>query len=81
MYGIATNGGDQALYAAAPTRAKADALLDSRLKAPFTGDANDHVYQWDASRDYDPSPGLQRIQAYVIGSIRPTTSAIRLSWA
>jgi homoserine O-acetyltransferase len=66
MYGIATNGGDQALYAAAPTRAKADALLDSRLKAPFTGDANDHVYQWDASRDYDPSPGLQRIQAYVM---------------
>jgi len=45
MYGIATNGGDQALYAAAPTRAKADALLDSRLKAPFTGDANDHVYK------------------------------------
>jgi len=66
MYGVATNGGDQALYAAAPTRAKADALLDSRLKAPFTGDANDHVYQWDASRDYDPSPGLQRIQAYVM---------------
>ena len=66
MYGVATNGGDQALYAAAPTRAKADALLDARLKASFTGDANDHVYQWDASRDYDPSPGLQRIQAYVM---------------
>lgn len=66
MYGVATNGGDQALYAAAPTRAKADALLDARLKASFTGDANDPGYQWDASRDYDPSPGLQRIQAYVM---------------
>jgi homoserine O-acetyltransferase len=66
MYGVATNGGDQALHAAAPTRAKADALLDARLKAPFTGDANDHVYQWDASRDYDPSPRLGLIQAYVL---------------
>jgi homoserine O-acetyltransferase len=66
MYGVATNGGDQALYAAAPTRAKADALLDARLKSPFVGDANDHVYQWDASRDYDPSSRLGLIQAYVL---------------
>ncbi len=66
MYGVATNGGNQALYAAAPNRAKADALLDARLKAPFNGDANDHLYQWDASRDYDPSPGLGRIEAHVL---------------
>ena len=36
FFGIATSGGDQALYKAAPTREKADALLDARLKAPFT---------------------------------------------
>jgi homoserine O-acetyltransferase len=66
MYGVATNGGNQALFAAAPNRAKADALLDARLKAPFTGDANNHLYQWDASRDYDPSPGLGRIEAHVL---------------
>ncbi|MEI6547197.1 MAG: alpha/beta fold hydrolase, partial [Burkholderiales bacterium] len=66
MYGVATNGGDQALHTATPTRAKADALLDSRLKAPFNGDANDHVYQWDASRDYDPAARLGLIQAYVL---------------
>jgi len=66
MYGVATNGGNQALYAAAPNRAKADALLDARLKAPFAGDANDHLYQWDASRDYDPSSGLGRIEAHVL---------------
>ncbi len=44
----------------------ADALLDSRLKAPFNGDANDHVDQWDASRDDDPSSRLGLIQTYVL---------------
>ena len=66
FFGIATSGGDQALYKAAPTRAKADALLDARLKAPFPGDANDALYQWDSSRDYNPSGGLERIEATVL---------------
>ena len=66
FYGIATNGGDQALHRLAPDRASADALLDSRLHAAFAGDANDHLYQWDASRDYDPSPLLERVQAHVL---------------
>lgn len=66
FFGIATNGGNQALYKAAPTRAKADALLDARLKAPFAGDANDTLYQWDSSRDYNPSPGLERIKATLL---------------
>ncbi len=66
FYGMATLGGNQALYKVAPTRAKADALLDQRLKAPFTGDANDLLYQWDSSRDFDPSAGLERIQATVL---------------
>jgi homoserine O-acetyltransferase/O-succinyltransferase len=66
FYNFATNGGNQALYKAAPTREKADALLDARLKAPFRGDANDLLYQWDASRDYDPSANLERIQAVLL---------------
>ncbi len=66
FFAIATNGGNQALYKAAPTREKADALLDARLNAPFTADANDVLYQWDSSRDYDPSPGLERIQATLL---------------
>ena len=66
MYGFATNGGSQALYKAAPTRDKADALLDARLKAPFTADANDALYQWDSSRDYNPSPGLEKITAHLL---------------
>ena len=62
FYAIGTNGGNQALFRQAPTREKADALLDQRLKAAFTADANDLLYQWDSSRDYNPSPGLERIQ-------------------
>lgn len=66
FYGIATNGGNQRLYKEAPTREKADQLLNQRLSAPFRGDANDHLYQWDASRDYDASSGLERIQAALL---------------
>ncbi len=61
IYGIATNGGTLAYQALAPTREAADKLVDERLAAPLTADANDFVYQWDSSRDYNPSPGLERI--------------------
>jgi homoserine O-acetyltransferase len=66
FYGIATNGGNQRLQQLAPTREKADQLLNQRLSAPFAGDANDNLYQWESSRDYNPSPGLERIQAAVL---------------
>jgi homoserine O-acetyltransferase/O-succinyltransferase len=66
FYSIGTSGGNQALYRTAPTREKADALLNQRLSAPFRGDANDLLYQWDSSRDYNPSPGLERIQAALL---------------
>ena len=66
FYGIATSGGTQALYKAAPTREKADQLLDQRLNTPFTADANDVLYQWESSRDFDPSPVLERIRAVVL---------------
>ena len=66
FYGLATNGGNQALYKAAPTRDKADQLLNQRLGAPFSADANDVLYQWDSSRDYNPSAGLERIQAVLL---------------
>ena len=49
----------------------------TRLAAPFTADANDFLYQWDSSRDYDPSPGLERSRRRCSRSTRPTTSAIR----
>jgi len=66
FYGLATNGGNQALHKAAPTREKADELLDKRLSAPFSADANDVLYQWESSRDYNPSRGLERIQAALL---------------
>lgn len=66
FYGIGTNGGNQGLYKLAPTRAQADALLDQRLAAPFTGDANDLLYQWDSSRDYNPASALDRIKATLL---------------
>ncbi len=66
FYALATNGGDQGLYKVAPTRAQADALLNQRMAAPFTLDANDVLYQWDSSRDYNPSPNLEKITATLL---------------
>jgi homoserine O-acetyltransferase len=66
FFAIATNGGNFGHYKAAPTRAQADKVLDARLAAPFTADANDVLYQWDSSRDYNPSPGLEKIKATVL---------------
>ncbi len=66
FFGIATSGGNQALQLAANTREKADQLLNSRLKAASKADANDNLYQWDSSRDYDPSSGLEKIKAHVL---------------
>jgi homoserine O-acetyltransferase len=50
----------------APTREAADKLLNERLGAPFPLDANDVLYMWDASRDYNPSPELERTRAVVL---------------
>jgi homoserine O-acetyltransferase len=66
FYGIATNGGTLAYQKMAPTREQADKLLDGRLAAPFSADANDFLYQWDSSRDYNPSPRLERIEAQLL---------------
>lgn len=65
-FGIATSGGTLNYLAAAPNREAADKLVDARLAQPFAADANDTLYQWDASRDFDPVPGLARITAPVL---------------
>ena len=48
----------------APTRPMADSMLAS-MEARYAAslDANDFIYQLDASRNYDPSPHLQQITA------------------
>ena len=50
----------------APTSAKADNMVDQRLAQPITSDANDFIYQWEASHDYNPSAGLERIEAMLV---------------
>ncbi|MBQ7154184.1 MAG: alpha/beta fold hydrolase [Synergistaceae bacterium] len=65
FYAIATNGGNMALQKAAPTSEKGDEIIAQRLGAKFTMDANDFLYQWESSREYNPQ-GLEKIKAYVL---------------
>src|ERR1700709_1892788 len=60
MFAIATSGGTLAYQTLAPTRAKADKMVDDMLAAP-SGDVNDVMYQWAVAADYNPVPGLPRI--------------------
>jgi homoserine O-acetyltransferase len=66
FYATATNGGDLAYQKLAPTRAAADKLVDERLAAPFTADANDWIWAWESSAAYDPTPGIEKIAAHVL---------------
>jgi len=55
------------LQKAAPSRDAADAYIDRYLRQRMASvDANDLLYQLDASRDYDPSGELERIQVPVL---------------
>ena len=48
----------------APTRATADALFDELVQGYLAHlDANDLLYQVEASRDYDPAPDVELIEA------------------
>ena len=71
------------LYKQAPTREQADASFERRFYGPPASadapaapnqrrvvDANDMLYHYDCSRDYNPEPDLEKIQAplYAINS-------------
>jgi homoserine O-acetyltransferase len=48
----------------APTLAQADRMFDNGVAGYVrTLDANDALYAFEASRDYDPGPDLEKIQA------------------
>ncbi len=50
-----------------PTRDAADKWYADQIKARFAAnDANDMLYQFNASRDYDPSPNLEKITAHLV---------------
>jgi homoserine O-acetyltransferase len=49
---------------AGPTRDEADKLYADQMRVRSTGaDANDFLYAFEASRDYDPSADLEKITA------------------
>jgi homoserine O-acetyltransferase len=65
-YRIASAGGTLGYQTLAPTAAKADKMVDEQLATPVTSDANDFIYQWEASHDYNPSPGMEKIEATLL---------------
>jgi homoserine O-acetyltransferase/O-succinyltransferase len=66
FFGIATAGGTLRYQKLAPTNAQADKFVDAQLAAPMTADANNFLWQWGSSADYDAAPGLDRIQASLL---------------
>ncbi len=50
-----------------PTKAAADAAFDATMKQRLAAtDANDMLYQFDASRDYNPEPKLETIKTRLL---------------
>jgi homoserine O-acetyltransferase len=66
FFAIATSGGTLHYQKVAPTNALADKLVDERLAAPMKADANDFLWAWGSSADYDAEPGLEKIKATVL---------------
>ncbi len=65
-YRFASAGGTLNYQTLAPAAAQADKMVDDQLALPVTADANDYVYQWEASHNYDPSAGLEKIEATLL---------------
>jgi homoserine O-acetyltransferase/O-succinyltransferase len=63
FFAFATSGGTLNYQKQASTRARADKLVDARLAAPVTADANDFLWQWASSADYDAAADLEKIEA------------------
>jgi homoserine O-acetyltransferase/O-succinyltransferase len=65
-FNVATNGGTLRHHKRAPTLEAADKLVDEMLAERGPPDANDFIYQYDSSRGYNASPGLERISAALL---------------
>ncbi len=60
-------GSAKQLYAQASTQEATDRLLDTMVEQRMkNADANDLLYAWDASRDYDPEAKLPEVRATVL---------------
>jgi homoserine O-acetyltransferase len=66
FFSIATSGGSKAMQRIGSTRQKADDFVNSKLNEPMAADANDNLFQWESSSDYDPEPFLKNIKARVL---------------
>jgi len=49
-----------------PTRDQADSVALSVFQRPSMFEANDFIYALDASRNYDPSPDLEKVSSHVL---------------
>src|SRR6201747_2405242 len=65
-YRFASAGGTLGYQTLAPTAVKADKMVDEQIATPVTADANDYIYQWEASHDYNPSAGMEQIEATLL---------------
>jgi homoserine O-acetyltransferase len=66
FFGIATAGGTLSYQKQAPTREQADKIVDTRLAAPMPADANDFLWAWGSSADFDAAPDLGKIDAALL---------------
>jgi homoserine O-acetyltransferase len=57
------------LYEQYPTRAATDAFYDQLIQRALKSDANDRLYQYEASRDYNPAPDLEKIEARLLAIV------------
>jgi homoserine O-acetyltransferase len=64
-FNVATAGGNLGWQSQAPTAAAADAIVTRLLASPMP-DANDWIWQWESSHDYDATAGLGRITRPVL---------------
>ena len=65
-FGLATSGGNLRLQELGATNEMASAYVDERKASQEVGDANDVMYMWNASREFDPTPKLGDITAPVL---------------
>ena len=65
-FGVVTNGGTKALVSRAKDATVGDQIISSALEASNRGDANDLIYQYEASSDYDPWSALEKINVPVL---------------
>lgn len=67
VLGVIAGANPLALQTLYPTRDAADQVLASVMAArAASSDANDTIYQLDSSRNYDPSPALEKITVPVL---------------